>query len=163
MHPKNENRYMSWNMHADVRMRTSATQGGGGGEEEEDEEEEEGSAALSLNVFTKSALQLTVTKTSLSIFNELWQVGVMAGCHTTHMHTQCQMEIDRHTHMCVCACACTYACTHVHAHTHTHTHTHRGNTWHFLPPLPLSSCRPTQGRECLRRWTLQRPSTQPSP
>ena len=89
---------MSWNMHADVRMRTSATQGGGGGEEEEDEEEEEGSAALSLNVFTKSALQLTVTKTSLSIFNELWQVGVMAGCHTTHMHTQCQTEIDRHTH-----------------------------------------------------------------
>ena len=51
---------------------------GGGGEvgekEEEEEEEEVVSAGLSVVVFAKSALQLTVTKTSLSIFNALWKV-----------------------------------------------------------------------------------------
>ena len=54
-----------------------------GKEEEEEEEEEEESAGLSVELSAESALQLTVTKTSLSIFTELIQVQRTECTHTT--------------------------------------------------------------------------------
>ena len=54
---------------------------GRGGEEEEEEE----AIALSVDVCAESALQLTLTKTSLGIFTELVQVCLPVATSTTHL------------------------------------------------------------------------------